>query len=109
MRACLRASSAITGACACVRSAIAARSTARASWPGSIVAVAVPAWPYRIRPEKLRAQFERLWEREMFMGSYDARWLRAQRLDEEERFRSDRVRSCATTRRTTPVAWGSTS
>jgi glutathione-specific gamma-glutamylcyclotransferase len=40
---------------------------------------------YRVRPEKLRAQFEQLWEREMFMGSYDARWLRAKRLDENER------------------------
>lgn len=39
---------------------------------------------YRVRPERLRAQFERLWEREMFMGSYDARWLRAQRLDEAQ-------------------------
>jgi len=36
---------------------------------------------YRVAPERLRAQLERLWEREMFMGSYDARWLRAQRLD----------------------------
>lgn len=41
---------------------------------------------YRVRPERLREQFERLWEREMFMGSYDARWLRAQRLDEADRF-----------------------
>jgi len=39
---------------------------------------------YRVRPERLRQQFERLWEREMFMGSYDARWLRAQRLDEQQ-------------------------
>jgi cation transport protein ChaC len=39
---------------------------------------------YRIEPAQLRAQFERLWEREMFMGSYDPRWLRALRLDEQE-------------------------
>jgi cation transport protein ChaC len=37
---------------------------------------------YRVPPQRLRAQFERLWEREMFMGSYDARWLRAVRLDD---------------------------
>jgi cation transport protein ChaC len=37
---------------------------------------------YRIPARGLRAQFERLWEREMFMGSYDARWLRAVRLDD---------------------------
>lgn len=37
---------------------------------------------YRIPAPRLRAQFERLWEREMFMGSYDARWLRAVRLDD---------------------------
>jgi cation transport protein ChaC len=41
---------------------------------------------YRVQPDRLRNQFERLWEREMFMGSYDARWLRAQRLDEADRF-----------------------
>jgi cation transport protein ChaC len=39
---------------------------------------------YRVGPERLREQFERLWEREMFMGSYDPRWLRVQRLDEEQ-------------------------
>lgn len=36
---------------------------------------------YRVAPARLREQLERLWEREMFMGSYDARWVRAQRLD----------------------------
>jgi cation transport protein ChaC len=36
---------------------------------------------YRLPARGLRAQFERLWEREMFMGSYAPRWLDAHRLD----------------------------
>lgn len=36
---------------------------------------------YRLPRAGLRAQLERLWEREMFMGSYAPRWLAAHRLD----------------------------
>lgn len=36
---------------------------------------------YRLRPATLAEQFERLWEREMFLGSYAAHWLRAKRRD----------------------------
>lgn len=43
---------------------------------GSCVGVA-----YRLPAYDLRAQFERLWQREMFMGSYHPRWLHAHRLD----------------------------
>lgn len=35
---------------------------------------------YRVRARSLRAEFERLWQREMFMGSYSPRWLNC-RLD----------------------------
>jgi cation transport protein ChaC len=31
---------------------------------------------YRVPAHEVRGQFERLWEREMFMGSYAPRWLR---------------------------------
>ena len=31
---------------------------------------------YRVPAHEVRRQFERLWEREMFMGSYAPRWLR---------------------------------
>ena len=41
---------------------------------------------YRLPVKGLRAQLERLWEREMFLGSYAPRWLAATRLDT----RSDR-------------------
>ncbi|MCS7101577.1 MAG: gamma-glutamylcyclotransferase [Burkholderiaceae bacterium] len=43
---------------------------------------------FRIPARDLRPQFERLWSREMFMGSYDARWLRARRLDNGEPIRA---------------------
>jgi cation transport protein ChaC len=36
---------------------------------------------YRVPAESVRAQFARLWEREMFMGSYTPRWLHVRRLD----------------------------
>ena len=36
---------------------------------------------YRVPAAAVHAQFERLWEREMFMGSYRPRWLRCHRLD----------------------------
>jgi cation transport protein ChaC len=36
---------------------------------------------YRLRAATLSEQFARLWEREMFLGSYAAHWLRAKRLD----------------------------
>lgn len=36
---------------------------------------------YRVPADSVRAQFARLWEREMFMGSYLPRWLHARRLD----------------------------
>ncbi len=36
---------------------------------------------YRLRTATLPEQFARLWEREMFLGSYAAHWLRAKRLD----------------------------
>jgi cation transport protein ChaC len=34
-----------------------------------------------VPPHEVRRQFERLWEREMFMGSYAPRWLRARAVD----------------------------
>lgn len=36
---------------------------------------------YRLPARGLRAQLARLWEREMFLGSYAPRWLKASRLD----------------------------
>lgn len=36
---------------------------------------------YRLPAEVVHAQLPALWEREMFMGSYAARWLHARRLD----------------------------
>lgn len=36
---------------------------------------------YRLPPDGLRAALLRLWEREMFMNSYAARWLAVRRLD----------------------------
>jgi glutathione-specific gamma-glutamylcyclotransferase len=36
---------------------------------------------YRMPAEAVHAQLPRLWEREMFMGSYAGRWLQARRLD----------------------------
>ncbi len=36
---------------------------------------------YRIPGASVAEQFERLWEREMFMGSYTPRWLRCQLVD----------------------------
>jgi cation transport protein ChaC len=36
---------------------------------------------YRVPGNEVKAQFERLWEREMFMGSYAPRWLRCQAID----------------------------
>jgi cation transport protein ChaC len=36
---------------------------------------------YRVPAVAVHAQFERLWEREMFMGSYRPRWLACHRLD----------------------------
>ena len=36
---------------------------------------------YRLTSAAVQTQFARLWEREMFMGSYAAHWLRAKRLD----------------------------
>ncbi len=36
---------------------------------------------YRLPARNLRVQFEQLWQREMFMGSYRPRWLHAHRLD----------------------------
>jgi cation transport protein ChaC len=36
---------------------------------------------YRIPAAEVQAQFERLWEREMFMGSYAPRWLQAHAVD----------------------------
>ncbi len=41
---------------------------------------------YRLPLARQRVQLERLWEREMFMGSYDARWVQLRRLDENEEF-----------------------
>ncbi|MCA3217139.1 MAG: gamma-glutamylcyclotransferase [Burkholderiales bacterium] len=43
---------------------------------------------YRLRKATLAAQFARLWEREMFLGSYAAHWLRAKRLDGGEAVRA---------------------
>ena len=43
---------------------------------GSCVGVA-----YRVPATELQAQFERLWEREMFMGSYAPRWLDCRLVD----------------------------
>jgi glutathione-specific gamma-glutamylcyclotransferase len=39
---------------------------------------------YRVPPAAVHAQFERLWEREMFMGSYLPRWLSCRRLDRRQ-------------------------
>jgi cation transport protein ChaC len=36
---------------------------------------------YRVPPHEVRRQFEQLWEREMFMGSYAPRWLRCRAAD----------------------------
>lgn len=36
---------------------------------------------YRVPAREVRRQFERLWEREMFMGSYAPRWLRCRAAD----------------------------
>jgi cation transport protein ChaC len=36
---------------------------------------------YRVPPHEVRRQFERLWEREMFMGSYAPRWLHCRAAD----------------------------
>jgi cation transport protein ChaC len=36
---------------------------------------------YRVPADDVQSQFERLWEREMFMGSYAPRWLRAHAVD----------------------------
>jgi len=36
---------------------------------------------YRVPADSVRAQFARLWEREMVMGSYAPRWLHVRRLD----------------------------
>jgi len=36
---------------------------------------------FRLPAAGLRDQFAALWEREMFLGSYDPRWLRARRID----------------------------
>jgi cation transport protein ChaC len=36
---------------------------------------------YRVPARAVQAQFEALWEREMFMGSYQPRWLDCRRLD----------------------------
>jgi cation transport protein ChaC len=36
---------------------------------------------YRLPAAEVRAQFERLWEREMFMGSYAPRWLDCRVID----------------------------
>lgn len=36
---------------------------------------------YRVPGDAVRAQFERLWEREMFMGSYAPRWLDCRPVD----------------------------
>lgn len=36
---------------------------------------------YRVPADSVRAQFARLWEREMYMGSYAPRWLHVRRLD----------------------------
>jgi cation transport protein ChaC len=44
---------------------------------GSCVGIA-----YRVPADSVRAQFARLWEREMFMGSYAPRWLHVRRLDD---------------------------
>jgi cation transport protein ChaC len=38
---------------------------------------------YRVPADSVRAQFSRLWEREMFMGSYSPRWLHMRRLDRD--------------------------
>jgi cation transport protein ChaC len=38
---------------------------------------------YRVPAAAVHAQFERLWEREMFLGSYHARWLPCHRLDRD--------------------------
>ena len=40
---------------------------------------------YRVPAAAVRAQFERLWEREMFMGSYQPRWLTCHRLDRRQK------------------------
>ncbi len=40
---------------------------------------------YRVPAPAVHAQFERLWEREMFMGSYHPRWLACHRLDRPQR------------------------
>ncbi|MGE5161522.1 MAG: gamma-glutamylcyclotransferase [Betaproteobacteria bacterium] len=39
---------------------------------------------YRVPAREVRRQFERLWEREMFMGSYAPRWLRCRAADGTE-------------------------
>lgn len=39
---------------------------------------------YRVPAAQVRAEFERLWEREMFMGSYAPRWLRCRPVDGTE-------------------------
>jgi len=36
---------------------------------------------YRVPANQVRTQFERLWEREMFMSSYAPRWLQCHRVD----------------------------
>jgi glutathione-specific gamma-glutamylcyclotransferase len=36
---------------------------------------------YRVPVHEVRRQFERLWEREMFMGSYAPRWLQCRAVD----------------------------
>lgn len=43
---------------------------------------------YRLPAANLRAQFERLWEREMFMGSYAPRWLQTHRLGQGDRLQA---------------------
>lgn len=43
---------------------------------------------YRLPAEVVHRQLPQLWEREMFMGSYAARWLQARRLDSGGRVRA---------------------
>jgi cation transport protein ChaC len=43
---------------------------------------------YRVPARAVHAQFERLWEREMFLASYHPRWVRCHRLDRPETVRA---------------------
>lgn len=50
---------------------------------------------YRIPATAVHAQFDRLWEREMFMGSYRPTWLHCLRIDQRRIGRPQRIEALA--------------